>query len=108
MIDYLIAISWGFIGWAARVALTFYWHSKEVECNKRGKFVWNKFRQKYDQDWILGFFSMLMFAAIADLIWEYGLSTMLLGNKSPYDTRINVLIGFMSIYLVEKLAKKSN
>ncbi len=107
MIDYFIAIGWGCIGWAARVAQTYYTYSKLVESKRRGRFVFSKFRKKYDQDWVYGFFAMLMLSAVADLLWVHVFSKWIFEVETPYYARINVIIGFMAIYIVERLPKKS-
>ena len=103
---YLTAIGWGFLGWVTRVVWTYYTHSKEVEAKPRGHFKWHSFKEKYDQDWIMGFVAMVVLAIVSDLLWGAGLNKMILDETSDYDPRVNILIGFMSIYIIEKLGNK--
>lgn len=101
-----IAILWGLLGWSLRVVYNYYKHSKLVEEKPRGRFNWETFIAKYDQDWIMGFAAMVVFAAIADWAWVAFISQLLLSRASEYDPKANVIIGFLSILLVEKLAGK--
>ena len=100
----LIAILWGLVGWSLRVIYTYWLYSKDIEANHRGKFNWNKFIVKYDQDWIMGFAAMVVFASIADWAWVAFISNLILSRETLYDPKANVIIGFLSILLVEKLA----
>lgn len=107
IIYYSIALFWGSIGWFARVTWTYYTHSKIVEAKKNGRFVWSTFKKKYDQDWIMGFVAMVMFSLISDWAWDAGLADMITNKASVYDPKANVLIGFLSIFIIEKLISKT-
>lgn len=98
---------WGFLGWTVRVCYTYYAHSKKVEAKKGGRFVWNTFKKKYDQDWIMGFVGMIALSLISDWAWGAFLSEMILSKVTVYDPKVNVLLGFMAIYLIEKANKKN-
>jgi hypothetical protein len=105
--SYTIALLWGLLGWITRVVWTYYTHSKLVESKKGGRFVWSTFIKKYDQDWIMGFVAMVAFSLISDWAWEAFLSNMITGSISDYDPKVNVLIGFLSILIIEKFISKS-
>jgi hypothetical protein len=102
----LIAILWGFSGWFLRVIWNYYTYSKCVESKVNGKFSWPFFIKKYDQDWIMGFAAMVVFSLISDWAWGAFLSDLILSRESEYDPKANVIIGFMSIYIIEKLASR--
>lgn len=106
MSNYITMLLWGLLGWIVRVVWTYYTHSKTVEAKKNGRFVWSTFRKKYDQDWIMGFIAMIAFSLISDWAWTAFLSEMVTSSVSDYDPKANVIIGFLSILIVEKLASK--
>lgn len=108
MNGYTAALLWGLLGWSVRVVWTYYTHSKKVESKKGGKFVWSIYRKKYDQDWIMGFVAMVAFSLISDWAWCAWLSEIITDKVSGYDPKVNVLIGFLSIFIIEKLASKAS
>jgi len=101
-----VAIAWGLLGWALRVVWTYWIYSKDVESKPRGRFHWHQFIIKYDQDWVMGFAAMIVFSAIADWAWGAFISELILSKATVYDPKANVIIGFLSILLIEKLAGK--
>jgi hypothetical protein len=105
---YGIALFWGFLGWVLRVVFTYYKYSKNIEAQTGKRFVWKTYRKKFDQDWIMGFVGMVVFSLIADWFWSAGLSEWITSKESDYDPKVNVIIGYMAIFIAEKLAGKEN
>lgn len=106
MNEYLIALFWGLLGWFTRVVWTYCTHSKLVESKRNGRFIWSVFIKKYDQDWVMGFIAMIALSLISDWAWVAFLSEMITSRVSDYDPKVNVLIGFLSIFIIEKMANK--
>ncbi len=114
MILYILtALFWGSLGWLTRVVQTYWSHSRKVEADPKGRFKWDSFKRKYDQDWIFGFILMIGLSLTSDWAWGAFLNDLLvrfisIPENIPYDPKINLFLGYIGLFLIEKLAKKTS
>lgn len=101
-INYWLAIGYMLIGWAVKVTMYYF----QFDTDK--KFNFKKWWRIYDKYIILGFVGAIAFAFISDFVWYQLLDGLVGAEGTPYELRLNIVIGFLIIPILNRWEKKSN
>ncbi len=99
-INYLLAIGYALIGWV--VQITVYYFKFDTD----EAFDGAKFWRTYDKYIILGFVSSIAIALMGDFAWPS--ITQKLEFALPYDERVNILLGSISVLIVMYFSRNAH
>lgn len=100
-INYWIAIPYALLGWAVRVCWYYFKYDKDTT-----SFDLRDWWRIYDKYIVLGFISCVALAFLSDLLWPIVDAWVSL-DGSPFDERVNIVIGFLAIGILMFFDKKA-
>lgn len=98
-INYLAAIGYALIGWIVQITVYYFQFDTDEQFDRK------KFWNVYDKYIILGFVSSLALALLGDFAWPT--VTEKIGVHIPYDERVNIILGGISVLIVMWFSRKA-